>query len=331
MTKNLKELLKSIRSERRLFYASFELTYECNFACKFCYNPVFREGQKKIKREKEEKNLSLEEIFKLFSDLKRGGVLYLTITGGEPMVHKNFFEVMEKAKEEGFVLRLFTNGSLIGKEEAKKLNYIFPELIEISLYGANREGYRKSCGRPEAFQKVMNAICYLKEYGLNVLLKVTLTNLIEEQIEELFQISNTFNLPLYLDPNLTLSDEKESYPLDYQISLEVKDKILKDKRFKIPSKELSYDEGDFVCNIGKNLIHIDPYGNIYPCIQYKEVIGNIRKDDIVELFQKSPRLKELMELSRKIQEKRKVEGKKGFHCMGRAKLIYDDEEKEEEF
>ncbi len=327
----LERIFRKIYEKRQLYYASFELTFNCNFACRFCYNPIEREEQKRTKKVlQNEEVLSLKEIKKLLSDLRRAGVLYFTLTGGEPMVHPHFWEILEYAREKAFAVRVFTNGSLIGEKEAKKFAEIFPNCIEISLYGASKKSYEENCGRGEQFPKVIKALELLKKEGLTVFLKCTLTNVIEKEIDEIQDIADSFNFPLNFDPILQISDDGDNYPLKMRASKDSIEKLFKEKRFKVGGSPFEGEERETVCNIGRNLIHIDPYGNIFPCIQYREKIGNVRENDIAELFNKSSRLIELQKISEKMAEKMKAEKIFCRHCLGKSKQIFNDETKLDE-
>lgn len=327
----LDKIFKKIYENRHLYYASLELTFKCNFACRFCYNPIEREGQKREKKviEKEEP-LTLKEIYKLLDDLRKAGVLYFTLTGGEPMVHPHFWQILEKAKEKAFVIRVFTNGSLIDEEAARRLGKIFPNCLEITIYGASEESYEKNCGRGKLFSKVLKALELLKKEGITVYLKCTLTKYNEKEIDKIQDIADSFGFPLGFDPILQKSDDGDEYPLEMTASDESIEKLFVDKRFRVGGSPFEGEERETVCNIGRNLIHIDPFGNIYPCIQYREKIGNVKKDEIGELFKTSQKLLELMNCAERIAEKFKKEKIFCRHCMGKSKQIYGDENRLDE-
>lgn len=88
----LTELIQKSFQRNHPVYASLELTYVCNLHCRFCYNPVQRKGQSRIKPAPiaNDAPLSFEEIVSALDQLQDLGVLYLTLTGGEPMLHPRF-------------------------------------------------------------------------------------------------------------------------------------------------------------------------------------------------------------------------------------------------
>jgi radical SAM protein with 4Fe4S-binding SPASM domain len=322
-------LMEKVHSGRHLFYASLELTYACNFACRFCYNPVERAGQPGRSSAPALTGAPLEigEINTLLKKLREAGVLYFTMTGGEPMVHPYFWQILESAREQAFAVRIFTNGSLIDGDAAKRFGRIFPNCIELSLYGASEESYEKTCGRGAAFQKVIRAIKLLKDEGLTIYLKCMLTKITEKEMERIQDIAEKFKCQLSWDPVLKQSDDGLDYPLRMAPSRDSVVKLFSTPRFKTGRSPFERGDGAEVCNIGKNLIHIDPFGNIYPCLEWNEPIGNIRNDDIRHLWEDHPKLRELMCLAKEMACKVEKLPVSCHYCMGSSMKKYNDPKK----
>jgi len=123
-----------------------------------------------------------------------------------------FGKLQEKCKELAFVLRIFSNGSLIGEKEVKKLSELCPNCLEISLYGASEKSYEKSCGRGASFNKVIKGLNLLKKEGINVYLKCMLTSATENEMDKIQGIADDLGFPLNWDPNLEVSDDGDDYP-----------------------------------------------------------------------------------------------------------------------
>ncbi|HNQ77067.1 MAG TPA: radical SAM protein [Acidobacteriota bacterium] len=328
MNTPLEEIARKIGSRRRLFYASLELTYACNFACRFCYNPIGRPGQGRDHDKSSEPGaglMSLDEIVKLMNRLREGGVMYFTLTGGEPMVHQDFWEVAERAKQLAFALRVFTNGSLIDREAADRFERLMPNCVEISIYGASGKSYDESCGRPEAFEKVREAVRMLKDRGVTVFLKCMLTRVTEKEIEAIQDMADGWGCPLNWDPVLRRSDDGQAYPLSFSPGKASIHILLSDPgRFRMGRSAFEGGDGDGACNIGRNLLHVDPFGNIYPCIEWKEPLGNVRSADILEVWETHPLLPDLMSISREMEETIGALPVKCHFCMGQSMSRYGD-------
>lgn len=315
-----------IHSGRRLFYGSIELTYACNFACGFCYNPVPRQGQERMPgppRQADEP-LELPAIFSMLGNMKRAGILYLTITGGEPMVHPHFWDVLERTRKESFAARLFTNGSLIDEGAARKLAEMCPNCIEVSLYGASESSYERSSGRGAAFPKVMKALELLKKEGITVYLKCMLTSVTETEMDKIQAIADGLGFPLNWDPVLQVSDDGQEYPLKMAASKEALRRLYGPGGFRVGDSPFENGDRSSACNIGRNLIHVDPWGNIHPCSAWNESLGNVRNTDIAELWNSSARLRELMEMAENAGRKVQETGLPCRHCMGKSKQVFGD-------
>jgi radical SAM protein with 4Fe4S-binding SPASM domain len=328
MNLSLGELFEKAYRQRRLLYVLLELTYGCNFACRFCYNPVFRKGQaRKASEEIPQQPLTLEEYAGLLDKLKKGGVLFLTLSGGEPLMHHHFWEILEEAKRQSFGIRLFTNGSLINEKNAERIHKIGVFCVEISIYGADEECYDEVTGRGEDFGKVVEAVKLLKKYGIMVYLKCILTKFTEKQTDKIQDLADELGVILRWDPVLSPSEDGLDYPLMYRASNEGLEKLLTGPKFKVGSSPFDRGEGDSICTIGRVSVNIDPFGNINPCAQWKESLGNIRKNDIFDIWENSERLKEIIAISEMVpKELKKITDAHSycFQCIGRSRLIFGD-------
>lgn len=328
MNLSLDSLFEKAYKKRQLLYALFEITYNCNFACKFCYNPVYRNGQEKENRVTEKKDpLTVDEYSKIFEKLKKGGVLFLTLSGGEPLVHPHFFDILKEAKKRAFSIRVFTNGSLIDEECAKKLKENGVLCVEISVYGSDKESYQESCGKGEEFEKVINSVHFLKKEGVIVYLKCVLTKITGRKMDEIQKMADDLGVILRWDAVISPSVEGFDYPLKFKASEKYLERLFTDEKFKVGSSPFERGEGESICTIGRLSVTIDPFGNIKPCPQWQEPIGNIRENDIFEIWNNSEKLKEIIKISDEIPERLKKATKANnycFHCAARSKLLFGD-------
>src|SRR5213594_945402 len=103
-----KEFVDRAFNQSRPLSAQMELTFKCNHLCSFCYNAP--NGQREM---------TTAEIKAGLEKIADFGVLYLTLTGGEPMVRPDFFDITAYARELGFAIRIYSNGYLIDDARAK--------------------------------------------------------------------------------------------------------------------------------------------------------------------------------------------------------------------
>lgn len=107
---------------------TWELTYACNLQCVHCLSSS---GQR------DERELSTEEAKKILDDLRDLQVFYINIGGGEPMVRRDFFELLEYSVANGIGVKFSTNGAFIDEEKARRLAAMDYLDIQISLDGVD--------------------------------------------------------------------------------------------------------------------------------------------------------------------------------------------------
>ncbi len=139
---------------------SIELTHHCNFRCRHCYIPDFSAPDR----------LSTERLLTLLEELAEVGTLFLTLTGGELFLRRDWLTVARRARELGFALRLFSNGTLIDGEVADQIAAL-PAAVEISLYSMDPATFEEITRHRGSFKKTLLGIELLRERDVEVLLK----------------------------------------------------------------------------------------------------------------------------------------------------------------
>ena len=153
-----KRIHQKVVESRLPIGGSIEITSRCNLSCTHCYINIPPNDAKERERE-----LSLKEICNIFDTIAEEGCIWLLITGGEPLVRKDFLEIYTYAKKKGFLITLFTNGTLITKELADYLRDWPPFSTEITVYGRTKEIYERVTGVPGSYDRCMRGIELLLE------------------------------------------------------------------------------------------------------------------------------------------------------------------------
>lgn len=148
---------------------NFELTPRCNFNCKMCYVHLSEEEQRRRGKE-----LSADEWLAIAEKARDAGMVFLLLTGGEPLVRQDFRYLLAELKKMGLMVSVNSNASLINDDWLEFFKSEPPFRFNITLYGASNEAYERLCGRP-AFDRVVENIRALKEIGIGVKLNVSLT------------------------------------------------------------------------------------------------------------------------------------------------------------
>ena len=163
--------------ERMPLQVSIEVTRRCPLECQHCYNNLPMGDQAARSRE-----MTTEEHFRVLDELVDMGCFWLLYTGGEIFARKDFLEIYTYAKQKGFLITLFTNGTLINEKIADYLVEWPPFAIEITLYGRTKETYEALTQIPGSYERCLRGIKLLKGRGLPLKLKTVATSINKHEI-----------------------------------------------------------------------------------------------------------------------------------------------------
>jgi MoaA/NifB/PqqE/SkfB family radical SAM enzyme len=99
--------------------------------------------------------MSTKTIQSLIDDITDAGCLYFLITGGEPLLREDFPTIYQHAKENGLIITIFTNGTLINDKIIALFNEFPPHEVEVSIYGATASVYEKITQVAGSFHKCL--------------------------------------------------------------------------------------------------------------------------------------------------------------------------------
>jgi AdoMet-dependent heme synthase len=259
--------------------AQFELTFRCNHLCTFCYNAP--EGRREM---------TTPEIFETLRKVSEFGVLYLTLTGGEAMCHKDFFKIAAETRRLGMALRIYSNGYLFAdKAMVKRVADLKPMEVEISLHGAVAATHDELTRIKGSFDKTLAGLRNLREAGIKVQLKCPITKLNQNELFAIRDIADELGCYITFDAVITPKDDGSLDPL----ALRPDDQFLQKywgewyldlHHGKLPPKQnhCASDGAEANCGTGRSGFTIDPYGNILPCVAFRRPIANVLEIDSFE-------------------------------------------------
>ncbi len=311
-------LLEKAFAEAIPLSAQIELTYRCNHLCTFCYNSPTGE-----------KEMTTPQVFEALRKVAEFGVMYLTLTGGEPLCHKDFFKIAEEARRLGMAVRIYSNGYLIADPEvARRIAALHPVEVEISLHGSRPAIHEALTKIKGSFEKTLQGIRNLRELGVRVQLKCPITRLNQGDLFEIRDLGDSLGCAVSFDAVITPKDDGNLDPL----SLRPGDEFLK-KYWAEWFSELHHgmlppranhcasDTDEAVCGSGRSGFTLDPYGNVFPCVAFRRKAANILEiDSLEQIWRRSPVLGEVRDLA--VQARRKLDGHEDgpyfTFCMGVA-------------
>ncbi len=251
--------------------AALELTYRCNNNCVHCYCSLPASDRKSARRE-----LSAQEMRALLGELASMGCLWLLITGGEPLLRQDFAEIYLYAKEKGFLISLFTNGTLIDEGVIRLLSQYPPFVVEVTLYGATEETYEKVARVKGSYRRCLRGIRELVAAGIKLKLKTMALAVNQHEIDGMDKMAQQLGCEFRFDPIVQkrVDNSRRSEPENLRVSPE--DVVRLDRMFPKRMEEYrkfcersiaqpSKSEKLYQCGTGINSIQISPYGMVGGC------------------------------------------------------------------
>ena len=262
-------------------HAQIGITNACPQNCEYCYNR-HRQGQVMDK----------ETIKKVARELKEMGVVWLGLTGGEPLLNKDIVEITASVADECAV-KLFTTGCTLTREKALDLKQAGLFSVSISLDHWEAEKHDRGRRYQGAFQEALRAIDVFKSVGgvhVGVSSVLSREMILNNQVEEFLEFLKGLDIH-----EAWLSEVKPSLAAFWHNNLVITDeerlKISKlqdryNAEGKMTINYLGHFEGAecFGCNAGNKMVYVDAFGDVSPCVFTPLNFGNVQTESITSIF-----------------------------------------------
>ncbi len=270
--------------------AHLDITYRCNERCEHCYLEHDDKGE-----------MSLVEIRELLEQMAEAGVFFLTLSGGEPLLRRDCFDIIGHARSLLFNVKLKTNGVLIREREAARLQALGIEQVQISVYSHRPEIHDAITKLPGSFRRTVGAIRFLKSEGL----KVTVANVLMrgnlEDSEAVQNLAAELGARYALDPTITPMMSGDRSVLRLRIPAEDLHDVFRNpalvgdaESFCAPPAPVDERVMEGIpCSAGHTACYISPYGDLFPCVQFPLPCGNVRREKFLDIWRNSPALREV--------------------------------------
>jgi radical SAM protein with 4Fe4S-binding SPASM domain len=273
-----------------------DVTYRCNERCVHCYLDHDDHGE-----------MTTAEIKDVLSQLSDAGVFFLTISGGEVLMRRDLFEIIEYARALLFSVKLKTNAVMIREAEAKRIRELGVEEVQISVYSHRPEVHDAVTKLPGSLRRSIEGIRFLRSQGL----KVTIANVLMASnfgdYEGVRALAGELGAAYTIDPTITPKMDGDRSIVDLGAGAAVLERIFHDaslvgdvESFCAPPPAPGEDimEG-YPCSAGHTFCYISPYGDVYPCVAFPLPSGNLRQQKFLDIWRGSPQLKEVRSIRAK--------------------------------
>lgn len=261
-------------------HAHVELTHRCALACRHCY----LEGLPRHP----ETELTRFELERLFDDLADLGTLFLTLSGGEPFLREDLFEIVQAARRRRFAVSLLTSGSGAALERVVRLAALGLDGVQVSLYGsdaATHDAFTRSAGSHAATWRMLDEC---RALGIATRVAVTIS---KANLDDLPRLAAQFvKNNLTWSPTLNLFPRRVDGEARAGLQLAIADlhRVLPYLPERSRFRMAGLTTNDPPCHAARAVMSVDARGLVYPCSAWPQAAGSIREQSVATIWREAP-------------------------------------------
>lgn len=278
----------------RCFILQWHITHRCNLRCTHCY-----QEDRSAFTEPAAMDRVLDQLDVLLSELGCTG--HINVTGGEPLTHPGLFPLLERIRDRGHSFALLTNGTLIGREEARALKELGASYVQVSLDGMQRthDGIRG----PGAFDAAVEGLCQLLRAGIDGTVAFTAQSKNLRELPALARFCRALGVrKLWYDrvvipegedrSGLSLTPRQANRLFRTGALLQWTCPVTNQRalQFRYARRKQIYH-----CEAGDHLLALLADGTVLPCRRLPIPVGNVLETDLTELWRNAAPLRALRE------------------------------------
>ena len=336
-------------------WIAWEVTRRCNLSCVHCRSAS---GMNSF-----DTAFNTDEAKKLIDDIASFSTPVIVLSGGEPLLRQDLFEIASYGSDKGLRMCIATNGSLVTDEICEKMKAARIKMVSMSLDGSNAATHDNFRGQPGAFEGVKRAAALFNKHGIEFLINSSFTKRNQKEIPDVMKVAKGLGAKSWymfmIVPtgrgeeimNELISKEDYDKILDWHYDMEKDEDTMlvrptcaphyyrvvlqraKKEGEKFKRRTLKFSTGGSKgCIAGQLICLIDVDGNVLPCSYFSKPAGNIREKSFKEIWEES-------ELFKDLRDFKKYKGRCGSceyvnvcgGCRARAYSVYGDYLEEEPF
>ena len=337
-------------------WIAWEITRRCNLRCIHCRSSSEQEV-------KEHPDFSTKEAFRIMDDIASYAKPVIVLSGGEPLLRKDVFEIARYGTDKGFRMCLATNGTLVTDDICDKIKGSGIKIVSLSLDGSEESVHDNFRDQEGAFEGTIKAARLFKKYTIEFIINSSFTKRNQEEIPKVYRLAKELGATAWymfmivptgrgeeiMNELISKEDYEEILNWHYQIEKDEKDMLVRptcaphyyrvvlqksrEEGVKFERRTLKFSTGGAKgCIAGQLICLIDVVGNVLPCSYFPKPAGNIKESSFKNIWEKS-------ELFQELRNFKTYKGKCGScefitvcgGCRARAYAVYGDYLEEEPF
>jgi radical SAM protein with 4Fe4S-binding SPASM domain len=323
-------------------WIAWEITQRCNLHCIHC--------RTKADINKKD-NLTFREALRIIDDISGYAKPTIVLTGGEPLLRKDVFDIAKYGTKKGLKMCLATNGTLVDDKMCEMIKENGIQVVSVSIDGSSKQVHDDFRKQKEAFDGVINAIKRFQKHNIKFLINSAFTKRNIHDVKNVYKLCKELKpiawymftvVPTGRAKNISkelLDGNEIEEALRWHLETELKEKdmimrptcapyyyrLIEEKNFK-NRKILKFSPGGFKgCVAGQFIAFIDEEENVKPCSYFLRNAGNLKQHSFSSIWEKS-------KIFRNLRNKKKHKGKCGRckylgvcgGCRVKADAVYRD-------
>lgn len=288
------------KGKPQLTNVHIEIISKCNEKCVHCYIP----------HENKKTEMHSNIFFSILEQCKNMNVLHITISGGEPFLHKDFCNFLKKCRQYNFSVNILSNLTLLSDDIIKEMKANPLLSVQTSLYAMDPNVHDKITQKMGSFKQTKKSIIRLIENDIPLQISCPILSLNKAFYSEVTKWADQYNINVNNDYVIIGGYNHDIKNLEYRLSIDevkkiinqkvTRGEILLDKIYLESEQKKEITSNDSVCSVCHSSICIADNGNIYPCAGWQgHVLGNIKKTSLREIWETSEATNRLRALRRR--------------------------------
>ncbi len=304
-----------------LRWLAWEITRRCNLQCVHC-----RSSSKLLVNQ--HPDCSTAQAYQLLDDIASFAKPVIVLTGGEPLLREDAFEIAKYGTQKGFRMCLATNGTLITPELCAQIKSSGIQMVSLSLDGASAEVHDDFRHQLGAFQATINAANYFRQHDIKFLVNSSFTKRNQKDIVNCFHLAKKLGAKAWylfmviptgrgkelLDELISPEDYQDILDWHYSMESNEEDMLMRPTcaphyyriRFEHEKRKASFQKhrkltfspgGSKGCLAGQTIALVDVDGNVLPCSYLPISAGNIHQQSFQDIWKKSKLFQDFRDFS----------------------------------
>lgn len=310
----MKNPLKQRYNKRMDFEAkwiAWEITRRCNLRCVHCRSSSEAEARG-------HQDFSFDEAKRVLDDISGYAKPVVVLSGGEPLMRADVFDIASYGTERGLRMCLATNGALVTDQMCENIKASGIRIASLSLDGSTQAVHDDFRNQKGAFAGAVNAAALFKKHGIEFIVNSSFTKRNQGEIENVYKLAKQLGATAWymfmivptgragelMDELIPVEDYEEILRWHYRMEKQEHDMLVrptcapqyyrvvrqmdKEDGTKVQRRSLKFSTGGGKgCIAGQLICLIDVDGNVLPCSYFPKAAGNIKEQSFKDIWENS--------------------------------------------